>query len=189
MRATRPSVPRVHIAFAPYGAGLVCALFYFECSCDVYGWCIGASGPDYHSAYLKLEDYFTAKETRFLATLGSDLYGGWRFLYSSKQPLLEERLAIDEDAAHELERVQDMFVREWLFFDDAPDAAAEQARYSRMELPVRKVNVRADGLNRLQDFGPDAQPVWQFRSPGFDNGVLEYLERHWPLDYGSFRKA
>lgn len=181
MHPTRPTVPRSFIAFAPYGVGVYCALFYFEKDRDIYGWWIGARDSEYHSAYFKLEEYFTRKPTHFYATQGADLYGGWRFLYSAKEPALDKPLPMDEEAAHELDRVQDTFVAEWLFFEDAPDAAAEREAYEKMKFPMRHVNVRVDGINRL---GKD-QPVWLYRSHDFDSGVLEYLERHWPLDYGS----
>ncbi len=181
MHAQGPTVPRSFIAFAPYGVGVLCALFYFEKGRNVYGWWIGARDSEYHSAYFKLEEYFSTKASRFYATQGCDLYGGWRLLYSAKLPELDKPLTMDEDVAHELDRVQDMFVSEWLFFEDAPEAAVEREAYDRMNLPVFHVSVRAEGINRLNK----DEPVWLYRAHDFDGGVLDYLARYWPLDYGT----
>lgn len=185
MDATHPSPARTLIAYAPYGVGVLCALFYVEKGRDIYGWWIGARDSEYHSAYFKLEDYFSNRATRFYATSGAELYGGWRFLYSAKQPALDKPLEMDDEIAHELDRLQDVFVAEWLFFEDTPGAAGERDAYERMKFPVRHVNVRAGGLNRLDKH----EPVWLYRSPAFDERVLEYLGRHWPLDYGSLIHA
>jgi len=83
MQAQGPTVPRTFIAFAPYGVGVLCALFYFEKVRDLYGWWIGARDSEYHSAYFKLEEYFATKPTRFYATQGCNLYGGWPLDYGT----------------------------------------------------------------------------------------------------------
>ena len=59
------TMPRQFIAYAPYGVGLMCALIYFERGADVYGWWIGARDAEWHTAYFKLEDFFTTRPTRF----------------------------------------------------------------------------------------------------------------------------
>jgi hypothetical protein len=185
MQIMHPTVPRTLVALAPFGVGVLCACFYVEKGRHVYGWWLGARDSEYDTAYFKLEDYFSTAPTRFYATRGVDLYGGWRYLYSSKQPRLDTRLPMDDDIAHELDRLQGVFVDEWLFFEDAPDAQAEREAYDRMKFPVRFVNVRASGLKRLDKH----EPVWLYRSPDFDERVLDYLGQHWPLDYGSFIHA
>lgn len=173
------STPRTLVAYAPYGVGVMCALFYFERGADVYGWWIGARDLEWHSAYFKLEDFFTRKPTRFYASEGTDLYGGWKYCYSDPEPALDRPVAVADEAAHELERVQDMFVAEWLFFGDDPDADAERRAYDEYRLPLAHVNVRARRLNKLDKH----QAVWTWRSHDLDAGVLDYLARHWPLDY------
>ena len=45
------ATPQSYIAYAPFGAGLMCAAVYFEHGTDVVGWWIGARGYEYHSAY------------------------------------------------------------------------------------------------------------------------------------------
>ncbi len=70
-------------------------------------------------------------------------------------------------------------MRSRLFFDDDADAAAEREAYEKMKLPVRHVNIRADALDRLNSDGPEGR----YHSHDFDMVVLDYLQRHWPLDY------
>jgi hypothetical protein len=107
-----------------------------------------------------------------------DLYGGWKRLYSARETALDKPEPVADEAAHELDRIQEMFVSEWLFFgDDAP--AAERKAYEKYNLPLAHVNVRARRLNKLDKH----QAVWTSYSPGFDAAVLDYLQRHWPLDY------
>jgi hypothetical protein len=175
----RTLTPQHFIAYAPYGVGLTCALVYFERSADVYGWWIGARDAEWHSAYFKLEAFFTTQQTRFLATEGMDLYGGWKRLYSAREPVLDKPEAVADEAAHELDRVQGMFVAEWLFFEDDAAAGAERKAYERYNLPLAHVNVRAKRLNKLDKH----QAAWTSYSHGFDAAVLDYLQRHWPLDY------
>lgn len=175
----RVTTPQQLIAYAPYGVGLMCALVYFERGPDVYGWWIGARDAEWHSVYFKLEEFFTTRQTRFLATEGMDLYGGWKRLYSAREPVLDKPEPVADDAAHELDRVQGMFVAEWLFFDDDPAAEAERRDYAQYNLPLAHVNVRAKQLNKLDKH----QAVWTSYSHGFDAAVLDYLQRHWPLDY------
>jgi hypothetical protein len=171
--------PQCHLAFAPFGVGVMCALTCFERGNDVYGWWIGARDTEYQSAYFKLEDFYTSRDTRFLATVGSDLYGGWRRLYSSRTPELDKPVPVDDEAAHELERVQDQFVSEWLFFEGDERSAHERVDYDKANFPLRAVNLRPSRLRRFDQ----SQPVWLYRSADFDSGVLRYLQRYWPLDY------
>jgi hypothetical protein len=87
---------------------------------------------------------------------------------------------MDDDIAHELDRVQGIFAAEWLFFEHSTDAASDRVGYDRVGFPVRYVNVRVDRLNRLEKH----EPGWSYQSHDFDMAVLSYVARHWPLDYG-----
>jgi hypothetical protein len=171
--------PQCHLAFAPFGVGVMCALTCFERNNDVYGWWIGARDTEYQSAYFRLEDFYTPHDTRFLATGGSDLYGGWRYLYSARTPQLDEPVPVEDEAAHELDRVQDQFVTEWLFFEGDERSERERVAYDQANFPLRAVNLRPVRLRRFDQ----SQPVWTHRSGEFDAGVLHYLQRYWPLDY------
>jgi hypothetical protein len=175
----RGATPQQFVAYAPYGVGILCALVYLERGADVYGWWIGARDAEWLTAYFKLEEFFTARQTRFLATEGMDLYGGWKRLYSAREPELDKPEPVADDAAHELDRVQGMFAAECLFFEDDAAAAAERKAYERYNLPLAHVNVRAKMLNKLDK----NRAVWAFRSHEFDGTILDYLQRHWPLDY------
>lgn len=179
----KPAVktPRHFIAYAPYGVGVMCALVYFERGADVYGWWIGSRDAEWHSVYFKLDNFYTTKPTRFLATEGMDLYGGWKHLYSARHPVLDKPEPVDDDAAHELDRLQDLFAGEWLFFEDDTGAVADRRAYDEYNLPLAHVNLRAQILNKLDKH----EAVWSYRSHDFDSAVLEYLQQHWPLDYGS----
>jgi len=178
-REASMKTPRSLVAYAPYGVGVLCALVYFERGADIYGWWIGARDAEWHSAYFKLEDYFSTKPTRFLATAGMDLHGGWQYQYSARDPQLDPPEAVDDAAAHELERVQDVFAGEWLFYEDDTGAVADRRAYDEYNLPLAHVNVRAHGINKLDKH----EVVWGWRSHDFDPVVLETLQRHWPLDY------
>ncbi|HSJ96670.1 MAG TPA: hypothetical protein VLC53_06350, partial [Myxococcota bacterium] len=82
-------------------------------------------------------------------------------------------------ACHELARLQDAFVAEWLFYPSEPGAAVQLARYAHDELATGEVNVR---FERLAHFSKD-QPNWTYYSPEFEDGVLKVLSRRWPLDF------
>ena len=177
--APRATTPQQFVAYAPYGVGVMCALVYLERGADVYGWWIGSRDVESHTAYFKLEDFFTRRQTRFLATEGTDLYGGWKRLYSARETLLDKPEPVADEAAHELDRVQGMFAAEWLFFEDDAAAGADRKAYDRYNLPLAHVNVRAKRLNKLDKGGA----VWTWYSHGFDAAVLDTLQRYWPLDY------
>jgi hypothetical protein len=172
------ATPQSHISYAPFGVGVMCAVVYIERGNDVYGWWTGARDSEYHTAYFKLEDFFSTKPTRFYATDGMDLYGGWVRLYSAKAPVLDKAVSIEDEVAHELDWLQDMFVAEWLFFADDPGAGAERKAYEEMANPLRHVNIRSKRLNRLDQ----GDAVWVHWSHDFNRAVLDYLQQHWPLD-------
>ena len=173
------TTPRSLIAYAPYGVGVTCALFYLERGEDAYGWWIGARDSEYLSAYFKLEDFFSTKATRFFASEGSDLYGGWKHLYSARDTTLDKPVPVEDAVAHELERVQGMFVAEWLFFGNDPNIATERAQYDGYNMPLGPVNIRAERLNKLDKH----HAIWLYRSHDFQANVLTYLQRFWPIDY------
>jgi len=102
----RVTTPQHLVGYAPYGVGVECALVYFERGPDVYGWWIGARDAEWHSTYFKLEEFFTTRQTRFLASEGMDLYGGWKRLYSARETGLDKPEPVADEAAHELERIQ-----------------------------------------------------------------------------------
>ena len=173
------STPHSLVAYAPWGFGLLCALVYAVQDNDVYGWWIGPVDGAYQPSYFQLSNYFSTGERAFYTTLGGDLYGGWVRDYDAKSPELGEPVPVDGDLAHRLERMQFIFAQEWLSFAGDDGAGQEQDRYSEAELAHQEINVRFQRLNRLDK----DQPVWIYRSPGFDVNILERLARDWPLEY------
>jgi hypothetical protein len=172
--------PQVFLAYTPRGVGLCCALMYLKSERDVSGWFTGARDNETVSAYFLLEDFYARSGTRFYASEGSDLYGGWRYDYAARPARRLATPARVEDAlCHLLEHAQDAFFAEWLFGRGAPDAAADAHAYAEAELAMSEVNIQYRMLNRLSRH----QPTWTYYSHGFEQPVLRFLARHWPLDY------
>ena len=159
----------------------MCAIVYFEKGKDVYGWWVGYRDGYFPSAYFKLENFFSARKTGFLATEGSDLYGGWRFDYSTGKPKrVDPPLPVEEDMCHELERMQDEFTSEWLFFESEQGVEGEVKAYHGQDLPVLGANIKSRKLNKLDK----GDVVWTYWSKDFDRDILDYLTANWPLEFG-----
>jgi len=175
------ATPAVHVAYAPRGAGVMCALFYIVVGKDVYGWWGGAQGAEFVPAFFLLEDFFSTRDTVFFATRGSDIYGGWRYRYSDPHPDLDESVPVDEETCHRLNQLQYAFESEWLFFADDSHIEEELAAYGQGELAVQAANIKSARLHKLDQ----GDAVWTYTSPEFDMDVLDYLMERWPLDYNS----
>lgn len=157
--------PELFFAYAPRGAGLLCALAYLDSARDVYGWFTGPRADGgIVGGYFLLEGYHTPGPVRYEAVRAQDLYGDW---------------TLDEERRHELARLQEAVAHEWLFARDDPQAAAELRAYAGSELAVGELNVRFERLARFST----EQPVWTCYSPGFQRSVLRQLAKRWPLDY------
>ena len=50
--------PHIHLAYAPRGAGLLCALFWFTAEDHVYGWFAGAKAHAQLKSFFMLEHYY-----------------------------------------------------------------------------------------------------------------------------------
>ena len=157
--------PNVFLAYAPRGAGLRCALAYLASERDVYGWFIGLR-PDaaMASAFFLLEDFYSNRMTRYEAADEAQLHSAW---------------SLDEVRRHELARMQEAFSREWLLYRDDARATAELQAYAEAELAAGEVNIRFERLAKFSTL----QPNWTFYSPGFEQPVLRFLAKRWPLDY------
>lgn len=172
------SDPQCFIAYVPRGVGLLCALVYTVRGDDVYGWWVGPVNGEYQPSFFQLANYFSRSERAFYTTRGGDLYGGWVYDYDASSPVLDKPVAVDDALCHELEHMQFVFAREWLSFAGDEDAEQEASRYHEGELAHQDVNVRFHRLNKLDK----DQPVWTYRSAGFDNNILKRLIGNWPLD-------
>ena len=157
--------PHIFIAYAPRGAGLRCAVAYLADQRDAYGWFTGPRHDTSIAAqFFLLEDFFTKRETRYEAVGQADLHADW---------------ALDEARRHELARMQEVFAREWLFYRDAPQAAAELQAYAEAELAAGELNVRFERLSKFNT----QQPNWTYCSANFERPVLKFLAPHWPLEF------
>ncbi len=168
-----------HLGYAPAGAGLLYATQWFEHAQDVYGWFIGAHAREHLAAYFKLESYHAPGAMRFMRSAQDDVYGPWFESSAHGDVAVPHPPPVPEDLCHELARLQDQFIRHWLFFADDPDSAAQADALRARELTVRAVNVRADRLGKFRT----TDGVWRYDAPGVDTGVLTTLSRHWPLDH------
>jgi hypothetical protein len=167
-----------HLAYAPRGAGLLYAVLWFADGPNVYGWYIGSRDGVPEASYFVLPDHYTAKPDVLYRSLEDDLYGPWVQITERGQSELSESPPVPQALCHELARVQDEFIRHWLFFDSDPDSEAQARALNARELPVRHVNIKASRLGKLHT----SPAVWRYDAPGADQNVLVYLSQRWPLD-------
>ena len=158
--------PEIFIAYAPRGAGLRCAVAYLSAMHDVFGWYTGPR-PDGRlaSRCFLLEHFYAAQETRYESVDLADLHSAW---------------SLDEARRHELARLQEAFVREWLCYRDDAHAAAEQQAYEEAELASGGAAlVRFARLGKFSRL----QPNWTYYTPHFEHSVLQHLAKRWPLEF------
>jgi len=171
--------PKTYLAYAPRGPGVMCALLYVVDGEDVYGWYTGAQGAEYSASYFMLDGYYARRQTTFFRSRENDVYGAWLQHLNGVEKPIDPPSPVPETLRHELERMQDVFVREWLFHADAPGTQMDADIYHARDLPVQPVNVRARRLNKLAT----GYPVWTYASADCDTGVVETLGKYWELDY------
>lgn len=158
--------PEIFIAYTPRGAGLRCAVAYLEGGNDIYGWFTGLREDRTVAAcYFLLGDFHANAPVRYEEA--SELHSHW---------------SLDETRRHELASMQEAFAHEWLCSRDAPDAAAETARYGEAELAVGEIALRYARLAKLSKLQPD----WTYYSRRFEHSVLRHLAGRWPLEYRPF---
>ncbi len=156
--------PCIFLCYSPRGPGLRCALAYVPAGHDARGWFTGPGDGRLHSAYFVLEGYYTSHRPSYREVADDDLHSRW---------------TEDEAMCHELARLQDAFVNEWLFYPGEPGAAIHLAGYARDEIAVGEVAIRHERLARLDK----DQPNWVYYSPECEEGVIKAVSRYWPLDY------
>jgi hypothetical protein len=171
--------PCVHLAYAPRGAGLLCALFWFVKGDDVYGWFTGAQAHEYPVSYFMLEHYYSTRQTVCYRSVEDDPYGDWLIVSTAGESRIDRPVPVSMDLCHELSRMQDAFASEWLLFEGAHDYERQAAALRARELPVLAMNVRPCKLGKLAT----GQPVWTYSSPGADAHVVRFVAKRWPLDY------
>lgn len=158
----------------------MCTVVYIEVEKDVCGWWIGYHDAHFPSAFFKLENFYSTENPTFLATEGTDIYGGWKLNFSSSQPKIDKPVMVEENLCHKLDQLQDAYAAEWMFFSTDPNNEAEMAAYHQNELPVQDANIKFKKLNKLNK----DDVIWTYASNDLDMRVIEYMMPRWPLDYG-----
>lgn len=175
--------PRAFLAAEPDGRGVRVAMFYFPSGSDVGGWFAGATGSGFAARFFWLDRFYDGDGTQVFISAADDVHGDWLAVSldhgRAVARAIDPPLPVSEDAARELDRIQDFFAREWLFFAEDPEAGADVVAYRELGLPVHAVNIRAKRLGRLQP----ANGARIERTLDFDLQVIDYLQRRWPLDY------
>jgi hypothetical protein len=177
------SEPRAYLAAEPDGRGVLVAMFYFPSGRDVGGWFAGATGAGFTARFFWLENFYAGDGTATYVSAADDVHGDW--LSAAIEHGRTVMRAIDppspvpEEAASELDRIQDFFAREWLFFAEDPEAGADVNAYAGLGLAVKPLNIRAKRLGRLQP----ASGTRIERTLDFDLQVIDFLQGRWPLDY------
>jgi hypothetical protein len=166
-----------HLAFAPRGAGLLYGVIWFAVEHDVYGWYIGTRDGVPEASYFMLPGYYAGRTDVLCRSVEDDLHGPWVEAIGGRETALPHP-PVPQALRHELARLQDEFVRHWLFFDDDPDGPAQARALNARGVPVRHVNIKASHIGRLHT----GAAVWRHDAPGADQNVLVHLSRHWPLD-------
>lgn len=167
--------PKVYISYLPAGPGSVFALFYFEAGADIYGWHIEARNLYFSAAFFMVENFYAEHAPRLYRSVQDDVYGPWTIDYPPTKD--EIRCPVPESASHELERMQSLFVEEWLFFKNDIRIDPQIAAYQAEGLPVHEVNIKSRRLHRLQKDGAS----WTHATPGIDPNVVQLLRKYWRL--------
>lgn len=164
--------PRIYLCQTEGSNASVIACFYLEMANEIYGWRVSGSAHHFAAAFFMMEDFYESGHAVLYRSVEDDVYGPWMVDIPRRRG--EVRSPLPEPILHELERLQSLFVQEWLFFENDPESENEIAAYERHHLPVQAVNIRLRKLGRLAHDGRG----WEYRTPGFDKNVSEYLHKY-----------
>lgn len=164
--------PKIYLSQSEGRSAPLSGCFYLENGRELYGWHLQSKGHRFAAAFFMLENFYEPSKTALYRSVEDDVYGPWM----SDSPRLGEemRCPLPESVQHELERLQSIFVQEWLFFENDPDAEHEIALYDRAHLSVHAVNVKFRKLSRLVR----TQRRWEYCTPGFNFHLLDYLQKY-----------
>jgi hypothetical protein len=171
--------PFVYLAYAPRGAGALCACLNFAVDEQVYGWYTGSRAAEVAAEFFMLENFYSPKQTVFYRSGESDVYGTWLVRKRDVARLLDRPPPVPQEICHELNRLQSSFVQEWVFYAEDENAAEEAAAYQALGLPVQPVNIKSRRLGKFDK----SDAIWTYASTGQDMNVIGFLMRHWPLDH------
>lgn len=164
--------PKIHIQYLP-DSGSLAALFYVELEKDIYGWFMNAAEQRFSAAFFMLENFYAMSASALYRSTEDDVYSPWMIDSPPRAHLIE--CPLPELLSHEMERLQSVFVEEWLFFDADPAAAEEIQQYEMANMRVHNVNIRLRKIHRLDQ----QQAVWQYRTPGSDLNIVDFIQKHW----------
>lgn len=164
--------PRIYITYSQKDPYFVTAMFYVEANRELYGWHMAAREQDLSTAFFMLENFYASRLPVLYRSIEDDVYEPWITDYPPAKS--EIRCPIPESIGHELERLQSIFVQEWLFFPTDPDIATEIAAYRSSSIPVRIANIKFRKLHRFNR----ENEVWIHATPGIDYNVTQFLEKY-----------
>lgn len=167
---------KLYISYSPGKAGAVFALFYFESGEDIYGWHIETRERYFSAAFFMIEDFYAKREPRLYRSVEDDVYSAWTIDHPPTRNQI--RCPLSDTLLHELERLQSLFVEEWLFFENDANIESERTAYQAHGLPVHVANIKWRRLHRLHKSGAD----WTHATPGTDMNVVQFLRKYWRLN-------
>jgi hypothetical protein len=125
------------------------------------------------AAFFMIEHFYAERTAMLYRSMQDDVYAPWTIDYPLRRSPM--RCPLPDAVAHELERLQSVFVDDWLFFDNDPGNASERAAFRQRSIPVLAANIQNRRLSRLRRVGRQLEHA----TPGLDINVLEFLEKHW----------
>lgn len=164
--------PKIYIAVTSGINGATSALLHLESERDVYGWFLESTDRRIAAGFFMLEDFYAHRPAVLYRSVVDDVYGDW--IRDHPPGDLPMRCPVPESVVHELERLQSKLVHDWLFFESDPDSASERAACDGHGMVRRAVNIRARKLSRLVR----SNGGWHHWTPGFDQNVLDYLQKY-----------
>ena len=167
-----------HLAYHSRHARLVHAVLWFAVGPSVYGWYLGAHDGRIEASYFVLPDHYASTPEVLYRSVENDISGRWIQVGPRGSSELPHPPPVPQELRHDLSRLQDEFVRHWLFFDDDPDSEPQVRALRARGLAMRHVNVRPARLDKFDT----SSPVWRYDAPGADRNVLAHLSQRWQLD-------
>ena len=152
------------------------AMFYMEAHIELYCWYMTARDQQLSTAFFMVEHFYTDRTPVLYRSIEDDVYEPWTIDYPPTKNAI--RCPIPDAIMHELERLQSMFVQEWLFFETDPNVSSELAAYRTRGLSVQAANIKCRKLNRLDK----EDQHWVHTTPGTDFNVAEFLEKYWRFE-------
>ncbi len=167
--------PKVYISYSPEQPGSVFALFYFESGGDIHGWHIEARNLYFSAAFFMVEHFYANHSPSLYRSMQDDVYGPWTIDYP---PIRDEiRCPVPEAIDHELERMQSVFVEEWLDFRNDRRRVTEDRDGHRDEDALQDVSIKPRRLARMLRQGN----IWTYTTPGMDMNLVQLVRKYWRL--------